>query len=172
MDFKNILKARRYAGEKHKGQVRKFEGTDYIAHPSRVAVMVGQITRSKKLITAAYLHDTLEDTDATFDEISNEFGKDIANIVDELTSVKEDIIKYGKAKYLANKMINMSDEALTIKLCDRFDNVFGLELGTKKFKDKYTAETLYILNEIDKKRKLNKDQQRIFDMIEDHLDSI
>ena len=73
-------------------------------------------------ITVSYLHDTLEDTNTTFEELISIFGLKIAYLVKELTNdpdIKENL---GKTKYLSIKMKNMDDKALTIKLCDRLDS--------------------------------------------------
>lgn len=106
-------------------------------------------------ITVSYLHDTLEDTNTTFEELISIFGLKIAYLVKELTNdpdIKENL---GKAKYLSIKMKNMDDKALTIKLCDRLDNVSSLYDTDKSFKDKYVNETITIMNYLLNNRDLN-----------------
>jgi (p)ppGpp synthase/HD superfamily hydrolase len=77
-------------------------------------------------MVAALLHDTLEDTETDFSEISSTFGDAVANLVRELTSDKDKIKQMGKNKYLIDKMLKMSDDTFTIKLCDRLSNISDL----------------------------------------------
>ena len=140
-----------YAIKKHKNQFRKGKIIKpYIEHPIAVSklveeYMMGDIEKEKYKI-AALLHDTLEDTDATYDEEKKLFGDEIADIVLRLTNDKDKIKKYGKNIYLANKLLNMEDKTLTLKLCDRLDNVKDLLIGDNDFVKKYMQETTFILN--------------------------
>lgn len=146
-----------YATMMHDGQYRK-DGTDYINHPIRVANYVSAFKSSLNmdvLLASAYLHDTLEDTKATYYDIVNKFGPQIAGLVLELTT-DEDIKKYlGKTKYLEIKMKNMSSWALVIKLCDRLDNVSDLMTSDEKFRNRYARETIDILNYLLSNRELS-----------------
>ncbi|MBQ6816992.1 MAG: hypothetical protein IJO27_01015, partial [Bacilli bacterium] len=86
----------------------------------------------------------------------NLFGGQIAGLVLELTS-DNDIKEYlGKTKYLEIKMMNMSELALFIKLCDRLDNVSDLTTSDEKFRNKYVKETLEILEFLLSNRKLSE----------------
>lgn len=86
-----IPSARAYVTTKHGAQPRR-DGTPYIAHPERVAGHVRRVTGYSKNIddieSAAWLHDTLEDTDTSYEEIRDMYGDSIANMVQELTSDK------------------------------------------------------------------------------------
>lgn len=84
--------------------------------------MGGEYER-EQLVAAALLHDTLEDTTATALEIDQQFGKDVAELVDELTSDASDVERRGKTEYLARKLESMSLGALFVKLHDRLDNL-------------------------------------------------
>lgn len=98
-----ILKALKYAERKHRGQKRKASGADYITHPILVSYLAANFKRSKALevlICAAILHDTVEDTKATYSEILRLFGMPITSIVFELTSDPTVIKKIGKLEYL------------------------------------------------------------------------
>ena len=79
-DLEVIQRAYEYADEKHKNQLRK-SGELYIIHPLAVAEIVAEIGLDTDAITAALLHDCLEDTDASFEEISRMFGETVANLV-------------------------------------------------------------------------------------------
>ena len=153
-------KALEFARKKHKGQMRKNNTpVEYITHPINVANLVKKYANNKEniddLVSSAYLHDTLEDTNTTYEELICNFGNIISNLVKELTN--NDVLKkeMGKTKYLSMKMANMSENALIIKLCDRLDNVSSLYDTNKAFIDKYLRETISILNYIIDNRSLN-----------------
>jgi (p)ppGpp synthase/HD superfamily hydrolase len=113
----------------------------------------------------AYLHDTLEDTKATYYDLLKYFGPQVAGIVLELTS-EEDIKKeLGKERYLSIRMKDMTSWALSIKLCDRLDNISDLEYGGEEFKERYVAETLGILNYLIDRRKMSHSQLLIIKKI-------
>lgn len=159
-------KALRFATEKHKGQYRKGKNPkEYITHPINVAKLIekykGNSSNIDELITAAYLHDTLEDTDVTYYELLENFGPLPASIIMEVTSNKEMQNLLGKNVYLSLKMLSMTSYALTLKLCDRLDNIMGLDDVDYEFRQKYINETIYIVDELFRKRKLNKTQLRI-----------
>ena len=84
---------------------------------------------------AALLHDTIEDTDATYEEILELFGKEIADIVQNVTSNKQKSNELGKTVYLSYKMVEINDKDLTLKLCDRFDNICGIEHVNDEFNE-------------------------------------
>lgn len=81
--------ARIWAGTKHKGQYRKYTGEPYIEHPLIVSEMVREHGLSETAIVAAILHDTVEDTDATFEEVLEYFGAEVAEYVWYLTKPPE-----------------------------------------------------------------------------------
>lgn len=161
-----------YATMMHDGQYRK-DGTDYINHPIRVANYVSEFKSSSNmdvLLASAYLHDTLEDTKATYYDIVNKFGPQIAGLVLELTT-DEDIKKcLGKTKYLEIKMKNMSSWALLIKLCDRLDNVSDLMTSSESFRNRYARETIDILNYLLSNRELSDTHINIIKSILSTLD--
>ena len=139
-------KAKNLATSRHSGQMRKFDGTPYIVHPERVARRAKHFTKDHVIIQAAFLHDVIEDTDTTYQEIKQAFGKPVADLVQELTSKNSGIKKYGKTDYLIYKMNRMSKKALTIKLLDRLDNVSDFPTAPIKFKNKYKEETIKVLS--------------------------
>lgn len=171
--FKTILdeslsqRALSIAQDKHFYQHRKFSNEPYFNHPSRVADIISRFTKDEEIISAAYLHDTIEDTKTSFKELEVTFGKRVANLVNELTSVKKEQVKIGKAEYLLKKMQKMSEDALLIKLADRLDNVSDFRFASDKFRKKYIDETFYILNNL--KRPLNKNMKALIAEIITHL---
>jgi len=122
-----VIKAIKFASEKHKGQVRRGSGLPYVTHPIIVMELVlkykGTSKHIEDLRCAALLHDTLEDTECTYQEIEREFGPLVASLVMELTSDPVRIKELGKNEYLKQKMIKMSQYAFTLKLLDRLSNI-------------------------------------------------
>ena len=108
-----LKQALEYATAKHAGQTRKDGKTPFIVHPIRVALMCD--TSFERII--ALLHDTVEDTDATIEEIKDLFGKDVAEYVDLLTHKKGDSYK----KYL--KLLPKYGRVPKVKKLDILDNL-------------------------------------------------
>lgn len=79
-----------FAAEKHSGQTRKMNKVPYIVHPLEVAAIVGTMTEDKDVLAAAVLHDTVEDTDTTIEEIRENFGKRVALLVGTETEDKRE----------------------------------------------------------------------------------
>ncbi len=154
--------------EAHKGQKRKFTDVDYVTHPMETANILWEATDhniTTDILSAALLHDVIEDTHINLEDIKNKFGSKIAYLVLELTSNKTEQLKMGKKNYLLNKINNMTSDAFTIKLADRLSNVSDLTERSvpKEYIKKYTEETLFILKGI--KRKTNDLQKQLIDSI-------
>ncbi len=167
--------ALKYAVNSHRDQFRS-DGSPYIKHPERVAEFVKKFKKSHNLdalISAAYLHDTIEDTDTTHEDLEKLFGGLIASIVKELTSDKELVKSMGKDNYLADKMSKMSSWALVIKLADRLDNVSDIATAkTPEWRRKYRAETEKILDQLERSRELSPTHKRIISAIRDKLEEV
>jgi len=164
-----------YATRAHAGQTRS-SGDPYISHPVRVANTVADQKKSKNidaLLSAAYLHDTIEDTDTTHEDLEKMFGGLVASLVQELTSDKAQIDKIGKAQYMAKKMTVMSSYALVIKLADRLDNVQDIATArTPEWRARYKAETEHMLKHIEQKRALTGTHQNIIKLIKDKINEV
>jgi hypothetical protein len=143
----NMKKVIEFATECHQGQFR-LDGKPYITHPAKVAAIVMTFTNDSDVIASAYLHDVIEDTPTTIEELTLKFGQRITSFVVELTSSEIAINKIGKVSYLIKKMNNMSPEALLVKLADRLDNVSDLPEGN--FSKKYKKQTQCILQGLDR----------------------
>lgn len=161
-----------FATKMHSGQVRTGNNSKpypYIIHPITVSRYVDQYMGDdfelEKYKTVAILHDTIEDTDATYDDIKNKFGKKIADLVLSLTNNPEKEKKLGKDVYLSKKMLKLTDKLLTVKLCDRLDNVNGLKYMNKDFIDKYSHDTIYIMNYLLLYRDLNEAHLKLINKI-------
>lgn len=151
--------ARHVAVQAHSGQMRR-NGTPYVEHPKRVADLVRHYKSEchdvEALCAAAYLHDTLEDTNMTYYDIVKGFGYQIASLVMEVTTNPE--MKKGvgnKAEYMSYKLKHMTSWALDIKLCDRLDNMRDMEACTDKWRLKYLFETVHILGYLKANRELS-----------------
>ena len=140
-----IIKAYEYAQKMHEGQIRKFSNLPYFSHPKGVARIIEELTGDEILIIASLLHDIIEDTPATFHDLKELFGSEVALLVEELSSNKPE--GQRKAEYLKMKMVAMTPRALTIKLADRFHNVKYLEGDNVNisFIKKYYKETREII---------------------------
>ena len=166
----SLAKAATFAANKHQGQHRKGSGAPYIVHPRGVFKLLKDLrVKDVTLLVSAYLHDTLEDTKTTYNEIKNEFSKEVADIVKQLTSDKKEIEKVGKPEYLLKKMINMSDNSLIVKLADRVHNLSDMMTASKKFSDKMWEQTWYIINGLRQKRSLNGVHKKLLRRIEKQL---
>lgn len=120
-----ILDAMRFAASKHQHQRRKNVGrTPYINHPLDVAHLLwfeGNV-RDERILAAAILHDTVEDTDATFAEIGRRFGEDIAEMVAEVTDDQSLPVPEQKRKQIEHAP-RLSEHAKLIKLADKISNL-------------------------------------------------
>ncbi len=120
-----ILKAMRFSAEKHNDQRRKdSKSSPYINHPIEVAETLWTVggVRDQALIAAAILHDTIEDTDATPEELGREFGGEVLNLVLEVTddkSLPKEVRKQLQIETAAHK----SPRAKLLKLADKICNV-------------------------------------------------
>ena len=167
----SALSALRVATAAHKGQKRK-SGDDYISHPKEVARIVKQYKKSHNLdalIQAAYLHDTIEDTDTTYKDLVKQFGGLVAGMVKDLTSDKEAIEAMGKGEYIADKMAKMSSWSLVIKLADRLANVGDIDDRPASFQKKYANQTKLALDRLKRDRYLSKTHKRIMAAIDDKI---
>ena len=127
-----IFEALEFAAWKHAGQKRKGTGNiPYINHPIRVtSLLVHHVKNiSEEVIVASLLHDTIEDTKTSYDEIEKQFGKKVADIVLEVTD--DMTLSYSKRKQVQiDKAGRLSQEARLIKIADKASNILDI-LSTK-----------------------------------------
>ncbi len=119
-----VIQASVYAAEKHKYQRRKgFNQVPYINHPLKVALTLCECDETEEnILIAAILHDVIEDTDASYEEITREFNKEIADLVIEVTDDKE--LPYAIRKELQVKGApSLSEGAKKIKIADKICNI-------------------------------------------------
>ena len=147
-DQEEINTAFLYAKKGHQGQKRK-SGEDYITHPLHVAIYLAELNFDIETIKAALLHDLVEDTEITYQDIKKTFGKEVADLVDGVT--KLDKIRYNsreeaKADAIRKMVIAMSKDirVLILKLADRLHNIETIEFHKKWTQEKIANETLYV----------------------------
>ena len=147
-DMDLIERAYRYADGKHKDQLRK-SGEPYIIHPLAVAEIVAEIGLDSDAIAAALLHDCLEDTDASFEEISRLFGETIAELVEgvtKLTRVQYSTMEEQQMENLRKMFMAMSKDirVILIKIADRLHNTRTLQYQTPAKQISKSMETMEI----------------------------
>ena len=147
-DIALIRKAFAIASEAHK-HVRRKSGEPYILHPISVARIVAQdIGLGAKSIIASLLHDVVEDTDYTLEEVKHNFGEKITNIIDGLTKISDVFDKNSnlQAENFRKLLLTLSDDVrvILIKLADRLDNMRTLEALPENKRIKIAGETLYL----------------------------
>ena len=148
-----IQKAFDFANEAHKG-VRRRSGEPYILHPIAVAkIVVSNIGLGYKSIVAALLHDVVEDTTYTVDDLRNLFGDKVAAIVEGLTKIKTVLDNEDKAEQKSMQAENFKRILLTlnddvrvvlIKLADRLHNCRTIEYMPEHKRDKILSETMFV----------------------------
>lgn len=164
-----ITKAFNFAKQAHKG-VRRLSGEPYIMHPIAVAqIACEEIGLGSTSICAALLHDVVEDTDYTVEDISNIFGPKIAMIVDGLTKISGGIFgnqASAQAESFKKLLLTMSDDirVILIKISDRLHNMrtLGSQLPNKQYK--IAGETLYIYAPLANRLGLNKIKEELEDL--------
>lgn len=163
-----VIKAFLFANERHSGQTRRGTNIPYVMHPLAVSYIVTEFKTSKhlsELIAAALLHDLLEDTDTTAEEISEHFTPLVASLVVELTSDRKAILQIGKFCYLKEKLLVLSDYALYIKLADRLHNI------SDNPTNKTLSDTSLLITHLIENRKLTLSQLRLIHNIVQVLES-
>ncbi|RNL83643.1 RelA/SpoT family protein [Halostreptopolyspora alba] len=145
-DVRLIERAYEVAAHHHRDQKRK-SGDPYITHPLAVATILAELGMQEPTLAAALLHDTVEDTSYTLDQLRSDFSDEIAELVDGVT--KLDKVKYGEAtqaETVRKMVVAMSRDikVLVIKLCDRLHNMRTLRYLPQAKREKKARETLEI----------------------------
>ena len=156
-----ITKAFHFAKQAHKG-VRRLSGEPYIMHPIAVAqIACEEMGLGSTSICSALLHDVVEDTDYTVEDIENIFGPKIAQIVDGLTKISGGIFgdkASAQAENFKKLLLTMSDDirVILIKICDRLHNMRTLASQPPNKQYKIAGETIYIYAPLANRLGLNK----------------
>ncbi len=145
-----VARARAYAVDAHgrQGQRRKYTKQPYAVHLKAVAELVESATDDAETIAAAWLHDTVEDTPVTLDQVEREFGAAVAALVSDLT----DVSRPGDGNRATRKAIDRehtaraSPRAKTVKLADLIDNCRDIRAGDPAFARVFLAEAMALLD--------------------------
>jgi GTP pyrophosphokinase len=146
-DTKLLMRAYEVAEQAHRGQYRK-SGDPYITHPLAVATILADLGMDTTTLVAGLLHDTVEDTDYRLDDVTTEFGGEVARLVDGVT--KLDKVKYGQAaeaETIRKMIIAMASDprVLVIKLADRLHNMRTMRFLPPEKQQRKARETLEVL---------------------------
>jgi GTP diphosphokinase / guanosine-3',5'-bis(diphosphate) 3'-diphosphatase len=147
-DVREIVRAYRYAEAMHEGQRRK-SGEAYITHPVAVATELGTLGLGTATMIAALLHDTVEDTPATLEDIRQGFGDEVAHLVDGVTKldrIQVESKQQQQAETLRKMILAMAKDirVLVIKLADRLHNMETIEHMPREKQKRIAQETLDI----------------------------
>ncbi len=141
-----VKKAYEYASSLHEGQMRQ-SGEPYISHPLNVAYILAEMHADKDTLCAGLLHDTLEDTDTTKEEIARLFSDDVANMVDGVTKISKLNFSTKQEQNMANtrKIITSMQSDIRIvlvKLADRLHNMRTLQFKSEYKQKENSIETM------------------------------
>ena len=133
----------------HEGQKRKYTGEPYWIHCGGVANLVREVAHTEEMLAAAWMHDLVEDTDVTLDEIRAEFGGTVAELVGWLTDVSrpEDGNRETRKAMDRRRLSEAPPPAKTIKVADLIDNVHTIVQHDPEFARVYLREKRLLLDE-------------------------
>lgn len=173
-DMKHIIKAYNFAEAAHEGQYRN-SGERYFIHPFNVAMILADLNMDTDTIIAGLLHDVLEDTNVTFEILVDEFGIEIANLVDGVTKLKK--LQYkskqeSQAENLRKMVVAMAKDirVIIIKLADRLHNMRTLEYMREEKKKEKALETLEIYAPLAHRLGISKIQWELEDLSLRYID--
>ena len=168
-DISMIEKAYRIAKEAHKDQVRK-SGEPYIIHPLWVGIILADLEMDKETIVAGMLHDAVEDTDMTLEDITKEFGEEVALLVDGVTKLGQLSYSQDKLEVQAENLRKMflamakDIRVIIIKLADRLHNMRTLEFMTPAKQQEKARETMDIYAPIAQRLGISKIKTELDDL--------
>src|SRR5574344_554237 len=175
-DVALITKAYKLAEEKHKGQVRN-SGEAYIVHPLAVAMILAQLEMDDETICAGLMHDVLEDTDYSKEEMINEFGREITELVDGVTKLKN--LQYkskeeAQIESIRKMVLAMANDirVIIIKLADRLHNMRTLEYKNREKQISTAKETLEIYVPIAHRLGINSVKWELEDLCVRYIDPV
>ena len=147
-DLDLVERAYIYSARIHEGQVR-LSGEPYLSHPLEVAGLLTELKLDPVSVAAGLLHDTLEDTKATMEDLAGLFGPSVADIVEGVTKISGLAFRSyedRQAESIRKMILAMADDirVILIKLCDRLHNMRTLKFQNEKKQLKIAQETLDI----------------------------
>ncbi len=167
-EIEQVWEAYRFSDNAHKGQIRR-SGEPYITHPVAVACILAQLHLDVPTLLAALLHDVVEDSDISADEISDRFGKQVADLVEGLTKLDKIELQtavQAQAENVRKMLLAMSQDVrvILVKLADRLHNMQTLEIMKPAKQRRISQETLDIYAPIANRLGLNVIYQELEDL--------
>ena len=175
-DIEEIKKALDFCVEAHAGQ-KRFTNEDYYIHPFSVATILIEMGMDTKSVVASLLHDVVEDTETTLDDIKKLFGEEVALLVDGVTKINRlsfTTKEQQQAENLRKMLIAMGKDirVIIIKLADRLHNMRTLDAMTEKKQLEKSVETLEIYAPIAHRLGIRPVKEELEDLAIKHLDPI
>ena len=175
-DLKQIRTAYEYARDHHGEQMRR-DGSPYITHPLQVAQIVAEMRLDSESIIAALLHDCIEDTDATYEDVAKRFGVTVADIVDGVTKlnrVKYSTMEEEQMENLRKMLFAMSKDirVILIKIADRLHNMRTMEYQKPATQRKKSLEVMEIYAPIAHRLGMQKIKWELEDLALKYLDPV
>ena len=176
LDTKRLYAAFQYADSAHSGQLRK-DGSPYITHPLAVAEIVSELELDTDSIIAALLHDCIEDTGATHEDIAKLFGAPVADLVEgvtKLTRVQYTSKEEEQMENLRKMLMAMAKDirVILIKICDRLHNMRTMEYQTPRKQREKALETMEIYAPIAHRLGMQKIKWELEDLSLQYLDPV
>ena len=174
-DITMVEKAYNVARDAHKDQKRK-SGEPYIIHPLCVAIILADLEMDKETIVAAILHDVVEDTVMTLDELKDEFGEEVALLVDGVTKLTQISWSMDKVEIQAENLRKMflamakDIRVILIKLADRLHNMRTLQYMTPAKQKEKAKETMEIYSPIAHRLGISKIKVELDDLALKYLE--
>lgn len=129
-------KAVKFAVEAHQGTERRGKGYPYIIHPMEAASIVASITNDQEMLVAAILHDTIEDTDVTIEQVREQFGDRVAELVQHETAPLDENLTWREKKTAQIKQLaNAPYDCKVVALGDKLSNMRGIAWDYRKIGD-------------------------------------
>ncbi|MBR2578633.1 MAG: bifunctional (p)ppGpp synthetase/guanosine-3',5'-bis(diphosphate) 3'-pyrophosphohydrolase, partial [Clostridia bacterium] len=175
-DLNVVEKAYQLAKKAHKSQ-KRVSGTDYILHPTSVAYILADLGMDTQCIAAALLHDVIEDTDVTKEEIEKNFGEEIANLVDGVTKLKKisaATIEEQQAEDVSKMLLAMLHDirVIMIKLADRIHNMRTMDCMPPKKRIEKSLQNMEVFAPIAHRLGIRKIKDELEDRSLQFLDPI
>lgn len=176
LDTQRLFAAFTYADNAHNAQLRK-DGSPYITHPLAVAEIVADLELDADSVIAAMLHDTIEDTGATYDDIAKLFGPTVADLVEgvtKLTRVQYTSKEEEQMENLRKMLMAMAKDirVILIKICDRLHNMRTMEYQSARKQKEKALETMEIYAPIAHRLGMQRMKWELEDLSLQYLDPV
>jgi len=175
-DLSRLRGAYDYAAAQHEGQLRK-DGSPFVSHPLAVADLVADLGLDIESVMAALLHDCIEDTNTSYEEVAHKFGETVADLVDgvtKLTRVQYTSKEEEQMENLRKMLMAMAKDirVILIKICDRMHNIRTMEYQSERKQREKSLETLEIYAPIAHRLGMQRMKWEMEDLSLKYLDPI